>query len=82
MLMTLPEYFNLIPYHINKLFELGQSFNRFVVSLMSENGNNVRMMSSNVSFCPQPEDIQFSVTEKERNQKILTSKKLEAENLF
>lgn len=80
--MTLPKYFNTVPYHINKLFKLDQSFNRFVVSLMSENGNNVRMMSSNVIICPQPEDIQFSVTEKERNQKILTSKKLEAENLF
>ena len=69
MQMTLPKYFNVIPYQINILFELDQSFNRFVVSLMSENAE-------------QPKDIQFTVTEKERNQKILTSKKLEADNLF
>ena len=36
--------------------------------------------SSNVLFCPQPKDIQFTVIEEERNQKIFTFKKLESEN--
>ena len=36
--------------------------------------------SSNVLFSPQPKDIQFTVTEEERNQKMFTLKKLESEN--
>ena len=36
--------------------------------------------SSNVLFCPQLKDTQFSVTEEERNQKIFTFKKLESHN--
>ena len=36
--------------------------------------------SLNVLFFPQPKDIQFTVTEEERNQKIFTFKKLESEN--
>ena len=35
------------------------------------------MTSSNILFCPQPKDIQFTVIEEEGNQKILTVKKLE-----
>ena len=35
--------------------------------------------SSNVLFCPQPKENQFTVIE-ERNQKIFTYKKLESEN--
>ena len=35
---------------------------------------------SNVLFCPQPKDIQFTVIEEERDQKIFTFKKLESEN--
>ena len=31
--------------------------------------------------CPQHKNIQFNVTEEERNQKIFTFKKLESENL-
>ena len=38
---------------------------------------NPKMMSSNLLFCPQPKDVQFTVTEEERNQKIFTFKKLE-----
>ena len=37
------------------------------------------MMSSNVSFCPQPEDIEFTVVEEERKQRIFTFKELESE---
>ena len=37
MLMTLPKYFNPIPYQIKIVFKLGHSFNRFMVWLMSEN---------------------------------------------
>ena len=39
------------------------------------------MTPLNVLFCPQPKDIQVTVTEEERNQKIFTFKKLES-NLF
>ena len=54
---------------------------------MSENGvKNVdqcipkpKPASSMSCFCPQL-DIQFTVTEEERNQKTLTFKKLESEN--
>ena len=56
---------------------------------MSENGKkNVdpcfpkpRTTSSNVLFCYQPKDNQFTVTEEERNQKIFTFKKLKSKNL-
>ena len=41
---------------------------------MSDNGEK------NVLFCPQLKDIQFTVKEEERNQKIFTFKKLESEN--
>ena len=37
------------------------------------------MTSSNVSFCPQPKDVQITVREKERNQTTLTDDKLESE---
>ena len=37
------------------------------------------MTSSNVLFCPQ-KDIQFTVREEERNQKIFTFKRLKLEN--
>ena len=40
------------------------------------------MTSSNVSFCPQLKDIQFTVREEERNQEMFIFKKLESENLF
>ena len=36
--------------------------------------------SSNDLFCPQPKDIQFTVREEGRNQKIFTFKKLESVN--
>ena len=39
-----------------------------------------KMSSSPVLFCPQPNDIQFTVAEEERNQEIFTFKKLESEN--
>ena len=35
------------------------------------------MTSSNLLFCPQPKDIQLTVIEEERTQKILTVKKLQ-----
>ena len=38
------------------------------------------MTSSNVEFSPKPKDIQFTVTEQERNQKMFRFKKLESEN--
>ena len=41
---------------------------------MSDNGEK------NVLFCPQLKDIQFTVTEEERNQKLFTFKKLESDN--
>ena len=40
------------------------------------------MTSSNVLFCPQPKDIQFTVKEDKRNQKIFTFKKLEPGNFY
>ena len=36
------------------------------------------MMSSNVLFCPQSKDDQFTVIEEERNQEVVTFKKLES----
>ena len=39
------------------------------------------MTSSNIFFCPQPENIQFTVIEKERNQKTFTFNELESEKL-
>ncbi len=56
---------------------------------MSENGEkNVdhcfpkpKLTSLNVSFCPQPKNIQFTVIKDERNQKIFTFEKLKSENL-
>ena len=36
--------------------------------------------SSNALFCPQPKANQFTVIEKERNQKCVAFKKLESEN--
>ena len=41
-----------------------------------------KMTSSNVLFCPQLKDIQFTVTEESRNQKIFTFKKLELDSFF
>ena len=38
-----------------------------------------KMTFSNVLFCPQLKDIQFTVIEDQRNQKILTFKKQESE---
>ena len=39
-----------------------------------------KMTSSNVLFCPQLTNIQFTVTEEERNQEIFTFKELESES--
>ena len=39
-----------------------------------------KMSSLNVLFCPQLNDIQVTVIEKERNQEIFTFKKMESEN--
>ena len=39
-----------------------------------------KMTSSNVLFCPQPKNNQFTVIEEERNHKMFTFKKLESEN--
>ena len=56
---------------------------------MSENGvcfkkyicfPKPKTTSSNVLFCSQPKDNQFTVIEEERNQKTFTFKKLESEN--
>ena len=41
-----------------------------------------KMTSSNVLFCPQPKNNQFSFIEEERNQKIFSFKKLESENFY
>ena len=40
-----------------------------------------KMTSPNVLFYSQPKDIQFTVREEQRNQKIFTFKKLKSENL-
>ena len=37
------------------------------------------MVKNVVFFCPQWKDIQFTVTEEERNQEIFTFKKMESE---
>ncbi len=42
---------------------------------------NPKVTSSNVLFCPQTKDIQFTVTEDERNQKIFKFEKPKSENL-
>ncbi len=39
----------------------------------------LKVTSSNVLFCPQHKDIQFTVTEDERNQKMFTFEKLKSE---
>ena len=41
-----------------------------------------KTMSSNVLFCPQPKDNQFTVTEEEINQEIFTFNMLESENFL
>ena len=38
-------------------------------------------VSSNVLFCPQPKDIQFTVIEEERKQTLFTLRKLESDHL-
>lgn len=38
------------------------------------------MMSSDVSFCPQPKDIQLTVAEEWRDRNMLKFKKLESDN--
>lgn len=35
-----------------------------------------------VLFCPQPEDVQFTVTEEERHQKSFAFKRLKSENFL
>lgn len=40
-----------------------------------------KMTSTNVLFCPQPQDIQFTIVEEKRNHKIFTFKKLVTKNL-
>ena len=54
---------------------------------MSENGKmsisvsqSPQTTSSNVLFCPQPKDNQFTVIEEKKNWKIFTFKKLESKN--
>lgn len=39
------------------------------------------MTLSNMSVCQQPESLQFTVTEEQRNQKMFKFKKLKSENL-
>ena len=39
-----------------------------------------KTLCSNVLFCPQPKNNQFTVIEVERNQKIFTFKKLESKH--
>ncbi len=43
--------------------------------------SELEVTSSDVLFCSQHKDIQFTVTEDERNQKIFTFQKLKSENL-
>ena len=42
----------------------------------------LKVTTTNVLFCPQPEDVQFTVTEEERHQKSFTFKKLKSENFL
>ncbi len=46
-----------------------------------KNVDHCFVTSSNVLFCPQTKDIQFTVIEDEINQKIFTFEKPKSENL-
>ena len=60
------------------LIILSMSF--FVYKMVKKCFPKPKRTSSNVLFCPQPKNIQFTVREEERNQKMFTFKKLEEEN--
>ena len=90
-----PKHFILVWLQLTIFFTVDQSVDCFLksplifwVCKMSENGvkccrqclPKAKLTFPNVLSCPQPKDILFNVTEKERNQEIYTFKKLPSEN--
>ena len=48
---------------------------------MNQNLPKPKTTSTNVLFCPQHKDFQFTVTEEERNQEIFTCDTMTSQNL-
>ena len=82
---TLVFFFRIIKAATNSYFHSGLIC--WLIYKMSENDKTnqcfpkPKMTSSNILFCQQPKNNQFTVTEEERNQKIFTFKKLETDLL-